>query len=45
MNSFILKTAIFDPRVYCCVKLDSYHSQGLMGIILVTLMCDLGVIL
>ena len=43
--SFILTTTIFDPRVVLLGEIRCLSLSRVEGLILVTLMCDLGVIL
>ena len=43
--SFILTTTIFNPRVILLGESRYLSLVGVKGLILVTLMCDLGVIL
>ena len=43
--SFILTTTIFNPRVILLGEIRFLSLLGVKGLILVTLMCDLGVIL
>ena len=43
--SFILTTKMFDPRVVLLGEIRCLSLSGLKGLILVTSMCDLGVLL